>query len=261
MSGQDYQLRPLLPGAAGIPAHIRVSHDPHVYTEFADPAVTAVVYVPQWSQGVCTVFNQQAAERYVRQPEYSKTIQHRIGAEASETLLIELLKTGTIEHLHHQLFRRTDSAEVINELAERQLEFLEAVAQQTKQPQVRLRYQVVDFIADIASDFHTYQPRDYTYQPQQPQMGRAHTDAHTTGLFTSPVGTILVDQDGLDIKGLSKSMGGMTYIPIQELANRLWQIPDASFALWRGEDAENPQYHIIPAVDHNLRRTRLFGYP
>jgi len=260
MSGQDYQPHLLRPGTAGIPAHIRVSHDSRVYQEFADPAVTAVVYVPQWSQGVCTVFNQQAAARYASQPEYSKEIDHRIGADATEKPLLELLKAGVIEHLHNQLFRRTDSAALINELAEQQLEFLEAVGQQTNKAQVHVRYQVVDFVADAFSGFHMYQPREYVHQPLLPHLSRAHTDMNDTGLFSNPVGTILVDQDGLDIKGLRKSMGGTTYIPVHDLANRLWQIPDASFALWRGEGTDSAQYHIIPAVERNLRRTRLFGY-
>ena len=261
MNEQDYQPRLLIPGAAGIPSHIRVSHDDRVYQEFADPAVTAVVCVPQWSQGVCDVFNQQAAARFSPQPEYSKQIQHRINSDAAEKALLDLLRAGTIEHLHHQLFGRTDSAVLINELAERQLEFIEAAAQQTKQPDFCVQFQVVDFMSDIIFSPHMYQPRDYTFDPRLPQLSHAHTDAHATGLFTHPVGTILVDHDGLDIKQLRNCDGGLVHaISVQHLANRLWQIPNASFALWRGEREGNAQYHFIPAGERSNRRARLFAF-
>ncbi len=109
---------------------------------------------------------------------------------------------------------------------------------------------------------------DTRLQPHNPKLSLAHTDPGDAGLFSYPLGTVLVDQDGLDVNGLAtidthtvRKGRPIRRIALAHLANRLWQIPEGSFALWRGEPNSNAQFHFFPHIERPMVRYRTFAHP
>lgn len=252
---QDFELRQLLPGAPGIPAHMRVSHDARVFDELHQPEVTAAVYLPPWSPETVAAFNRlaQPSRAFTAQKEFDTAMTYIAGDEPDLQRLFNMLRRGNAEWLHPALadVSPDTSRIILNEVAERQAEFVDAASAAFGEPAVRTSFQVMDFMADCRNDL--------VFQPARAYACEAHTDPHNSGLIAHPVGTILVDQTGLDIPGLRKQFGDFHLLAAVHLSGRLWQAPAASLMMWKGEKSGNPQYHLIPPVSHNLRRARLFA--
>lgn len=239
-----FEPRLLLPGAPDLPQTIPVGHDLEVCDELTNPANSAIVYVPKWSASVRRAFNLIAGH----------TVHDARPFEATG---------GKVTNLHNFLARQTckwllpaigrwQSAvrnEVIGEVVEQQLAFLAALRR--NQPGYDHK------IESSWSPFYKDKKDRLTFS-LPPARSFAHLDGRDNALFAAPVGTVLVDQEGLDIRRLA---GEMLILGVKHLAGRLWQVPGASFAAWQGIGSPNPQFHFFPQVPQDLMRYRLFAQP
>lgn len=256
MDASLYQPRLLIPGTPGIPAHMRVSDDPKVYGEFADPSVTAVVYVPKWSAPVREAFASLAARSTNSVREYQS---HQNFMPDFPERGYEQMRQGRVAAIWRWLgygLRPRDlplHLDMVNEVAAGQLAFA-AAAQQRFSSAKGSNRGLVTIMYTRKKIRH--QPTVYQFQPDRLDVCQAHSDMLDVALFTNPVGTILVDQTGL------KPCAANDKNPLGiQLASRLWQTPDAAFTFLRGSNSGNPQYHFIPVLPPKLPRYRLHVRP
>ncbi len=256
-----FEPRLLIPGTSGIPAHMRVSHDVRVYEEMADPAVSAVIHVPQWSQNVRDVFARLAALPFgsVKNFKSDATLQPGFWQRDSANLrdflsdmslvwMLPALKQGAGE----------ENAAAIAEVAAHKLAFAQATSRYLR-PSTK---PALAWMTSALQNFSATENNSLSFTPHQPHACIAHTDPTDSGLFSLPIGTILVDQTDLPIKQLRVNRSAHSHgLALTHLANRLWQVPDGSFGLWRGDSHPSAQYHFIPSVPRDLQRYRLFGHP
>ncbi len=255
MTDTAYTPKLLVPDSAAMPAHMRVSHHLDVLQEMRDPAVTTALYVPRWSDTTQAAFNRLAQQRANGDGDYGTSQSYGLNDESMPGRLRSHLQQGNIQFMYTALSldRRDEAEHVLTEVATQQLAFIETITNVCSSSRLHLLYEVINAGPQDSSYL--------TYKPHTPHNTAAHTDTQTHGLFTHPVGTVLVDQEGLDIPALRSAHGNYHTIRLTDLADRLWQASQASFALWRGEDSGNPQYHLIPHVPRESRRARLFAYP
>lgn len=237
----DFEPRLLLPGTPGIPSHMRVSHDVSVFNELADRSVSAAIWVPRWSKPVQEAFNRIAGQK----PDKSRSCNdiffpndgNRIAAGG-------FLAQGVRRWLEPVLSQqsREDARVIVDEVVDCQQAFLRM------HPNTRRCVSTLSVFSadDVGVDVFSQPPID----------SAAHMDPFDRGLFASPVGTILVDQDGLD-----RSLMQKYELPVAYCAGRLWQVSDSSFLFMRGRSSDNFQLHFVPPVPGDLMRYRLFAQP
>lgn len=257
-----FEPRLLMPGTPGIPAHMAVSHDPRVYEEMRDPAITAAVYVPKWSAPVREAFARIATIA----PEQQKSFEDRIVSSAHAIGDIEDFAAENIARWLRPAFKPQAAAEnyaVVQEIAQAHAAFTTAANRLLDRNPDRQ-----PFYHPLSRRLNINDEADTRLQPHLPATSLAHTDPGDAGLFSYPLGTVLVDQTGLDIKRLRTadahaiSKGRQPHrIALTHLANRLWQIPEGSFGLWRGEPHANAQFHFFPHIAHDMQRFRAFAHP
>lgn len=257
-----FEPRLLLPGTPGIPAHMVVSHDPRVYDVIEDPVITAAVYVPNWSPPVREAFERIAALT----PEKQHNIEDRIHLAGFSAGDVEDFALGCIIRWLRPAFKpdaREENIHVVHEVAAAHTVFVSA-AQRLLRPNLG---RMANLHA-ISRRLNMDDEAGTRLQPQHPHTSAAHTDPSDNALFSKPLGTVLVDQAGLDIKALryqdvnTVKHGKLIHrIALTHLANRLWQTPDASFGLWRGEGHPAAQYHFFPHITHDVQRFRTFMHP
>ncbi len=260
-----FEPRLLQPRSSATPKHIIVDDHPAVLDEMQNPRVTAVVYIPKWSEPVRAAFARIAAHATAGISDYEDRISiapHMI-KQLGDVEDFAFESTANWLQPVYQRNAFEESISITREIAQAKAQFAAAAARNLpgnpeRKPYMHTLLRVLD-VNDEA---------DTRLQPHSPQLSQAHTDPGDAGLFSHPLGTVLVDQTGLDIKSLStidthtvRKGRPIRRIALSHLANRLWQIPDASFALWRGEPNENAQFHFFPQISHNMLRYRAFAHP
>lgn len=233
-----------MPDVAGIPPHIRVAHEPEVLAEFADPAVTAAVYVPRWPLEVHQVFSRLATS-----PHKTTGVPHH-GAPVDLQGLMRLNEKCLSRGLHEHEADAPLNCQVIEAISEQQMVFAQMAGRYVRGDRDGLG--AAYFAADLIT--HDGQHRSaHSFTPRNPQQCVLHSDPNDVALFTSPVGTIIADQT--DRKPLKSDAGEVS---LTQFAGKLWQIPDASFAFLRGHRKGTPQFHMVPFVPKGILRYRLF---
>lgn len=231
-----------MPDVAGIPPHIRVAHEPEVLAEFADPAVTAAVYVPRWPLEVHQVFFRLATS-----PHKTTGVPHH-GAPVDLQSLMRLNEKCLSRGLHEHEADAPLNRQVIEAISEQQMVFAQ-MALRHLSGKGREPFFEADLITHTGDSSNTV----LTFRPSRPERCSLHTDLYDVALFTKPVGTILVDQSGY-----APQKPADTLVSLTRFAGKLWQIPDASFAFLRGHRKGTPQFHMVPFVPKGVLRYRLF---
>lgn len=260
---KEFEPRLLIPGTPGIPSHIALADDPRVYGALRDPAITAAVYVPRWSAPVREAFARRAELKAGGDFEDRISISPAMLANIGD---IEDFALDTTVRWLRPAFKphaREENIHVVHEVAAAQAQFAQAAARLLEHHPGRRPYYHA-----LLRNLHVHAEADTRVHACHPEVSRAHTDPGDTGLFAQPLGTVLVDHEGLDIKGLrqaenlsARSLYPVHRIGLVHLANRLWQVPDGAFGLWRGEPHVNAQYHFFPEITGDIQRFRAFSHP
>lgn len=248
----DFEPRLLLPGAPGIPSHMRVSHDIAVFNELADRSVSAVIWVPRWSEPVQQAFRHIARQQVKRSLCYQDQVMVTPD-EQGKTREHDFLTRNIQRWLEpaSNLIGTEKFQPAVDEIVWHHQVFLETLEQQKSGCGSELEVNLSRMAPKIS-----FMNSLFLAPPPAPSF--AHRDPDDVGLFASPVGTVLVDQDKLDLSLVTDTDNEL---PAKHCANRLWQVPDNSFLVLRGLSSENPQYHFFPPVSRNLLRFRLFAFP
>lgn len=154
--------------------------------------------------------------------------------------------------------RKTENTGIIREVMEQATQFVSAVqryhAHGCRKPKLESNLRHLD--PELANE--------YSFNLDDPAC-LAHTDGHDVGLFSFPVGTIVVDHHGLNRQALRRptsETGNTHVIPLSDISpSRLWQIGDGCFAAWHGDRHPNALYHVIPNPPQTVLRYRLFVEP
>lgn len=247
----DYVPRLLLPGAAGLPAHIAVGNAVSVFNRLSDPTISAAVWTPHWSPLALSAFNIAARQGG------KHDVQDKLALAAADKLQEhDFIAVNTHKWLEPAFAGQSaeDAQHIMDEVVGRQQDFLKA-----------LRMHRFGHARNLDISLSRGSPDDnagneLVFAPP-PARSRVFVVEDDGGVFASPVGAVLVNQDNLYAELPDLDMLRDPSLPVHKLANRLWQVPDNSFMALRGQLSSYPQLRAIPPVPPDTFRYRLLVQP
>lgn len=258
--------RLLAPDASGTPALFRASSDPAVVAEFADPAVSLVVYQPRWTEAATDAFNRAACQSPSCYLGVSGIWKYKSQYQRQSSGTADGFIRKAAEAWLEPLFgpeQAEQKADVCAEVAAQQILFTTLLRRFAQLGRNGLNRSPLrgPHIEHRLRHYSASDKNRFSFDPARPNISRAHTDEPDVGLFSHPLGTVVVDHAGLvpDSVGKLQKDGDYYTLMLSRIEpQRLWRLPEGSFAAWHGSGHPNKLFHFFPVMKENGWRNRMF---